>query len=340
MVNVGILGLGPTWETRYRPALQKLRSRIAIRAVYDLVANRAEQVAAEWNATAMGGAVALSERSDLAAFLMLGTGWHRWESLRLLCAKKKPVYIAGDLGTELETLHRLHNSAFAAGQTLMPELGLRYTPATSRLRELLATRLGNAHRIVIDAVTSGPADSTAVSVAEAETQFLIKLFDWCGYITQTLPVRLWARPLETPNESARQFRSITIEFHPRNSGPVYPRVEVRLSRRPDRDVASLAQGQTAVGLGELHQEIFCERGRAVIPAATEISWSAGGELTSESLSSERSEVEVMLDHFCRRVVGGLIPVADLSDVSRCAALVQAARQSLKSDCAVLVNGSV
>jgi len=51
----------------------------------------------------------------------------------------------------------------------------------------------------------------------------------------------------------------------------------------------------------------------------------GEEGTTESLTADRSEVEVMIDHFCRRLAGGLIPVADISDVCRCLRL-RACRQ--------------
>ena len=40
------------------------------------------------------------------------------------------------------------------------------------------------------------------------------------------------------------------------------------------------------------------------------------EQHSETLESDRDDAFVMLDHFFRRVVGGLIPVADLSDICR------------------------
>ncbi len=35
----------------------------------------------------------------------------------------------------------------------------------------------------------------------------------------------------------------------------------------------------------------------------------------------------MIDHFCRRLAGGLIPIADISDVCRCLRLVHAAKES-------------
>lgn len=61
--------------------------------------------------------------------------------------------------------------------------------------------------------------------------------------------------------------------------------------------------------------IHCERGRAEITSETQIRWQTSQPAPEdETLTSERSKEEIMLDIFCRRVVGGLIPVADLSDI--------------------------
>ena len=49
---------------------------------------------------------------------------------------------------------------------------------------------------------------------------------------------------------------------------------------------------------------------------------------AESLAAERSEIEVMLDHFSRRVVGGLVPVPTLEDVRRAQFIAERARQCL------------
>ena len=61
--------------------------------------------------------------------------------------------------------------------------------------------------------------------------------------------------------------------------------------------------------------IHCEHGKAEIASETRIRWQRDlPEPVEETLTSERSKEEIMLDIFCRRVVGGLIPVADLSDI--------------------------
>jgi|GEM_PF-919745 len=71
--------------------------------------------------------------------------------------------------------------------------------------------------------------------------------------------------------------------------------------------------------------IQCERGRAEIRSASEVAWQVDGQpLESEKLTSDRSEHDIMLDLFCRRVAGGLIPVPDYFDVSHALRIVEQA----------------
>ena len=59
----------------------------------------------------------------------------------------------------------------------------------------------------------------------------------------------------------------------------------------------------------------CERGTAEMASETQIRWQSNSlDPVEETLASERTKEEIMLDIFCRRVVGGLIPVADLNDI--------------------------
>ena len=71
--------------------------------------------------------------------------------------------------------------------------------------------------------------------------------------------------------------------------------------------------------------IACDRGSAEIRSASEVAWQVGDQrLESETLTSDRSEHDIMLDLFCRRVAGGLIPVPDYFDVSNALRIVEQA----------------
>ncbi len=336
MVNVGIIGQGPDWYVRYRPALDKLGQRISVHAIYDPVANRAEQVADELHAMPVEGILALVERRDVQAVLLLGSDWHGRVPLGFVNSRRKPVYISGCLGDDVDTLADIHQAALTGGLTLMPEFSQRYTPATGRLQELIATRIGRPQRIVIDATTHNGSRGGLADAFEPKNGFLVGLFDWCRYIVRTSPKMLRARLLTAVGQDGHEDRCITVEFDKPRAGGDRPVAELRIH---ESDSIGDAPADNSEGT-KFRYEVDCERGRAVLEGSETISWGSGAKLVTESLATERSAVEVMLDHFCRRVVGGLIPVADVADVCRSMLLARAADQSLRTGQAVQLNGRV
>ncbi len=328
MVKVGVIGPGPMWETRYRPALERLGRRIGVCAVYDPVMARAVQIAADWRAAVAPGVVALATNPGLQAILLLDAGWPGPHLVELISECQKPIYLAGSLGQDWSLLKRLEVRAAAHRLTLMPEFTLRHTPSTARLHELMATKLGRPREIAIDAVSPSPDDPLA-AVTGSGNDFLVGLIDWCRYVVRTTPVRVESRGPEALEGSVSLGteieRQVVIEFARSRAGGDPPRVTLTL-RRPAHPGA--AADPNRPGEAWVTQEVRCEGGRATIRSSSEICWTNGAATpTTEVLTSDRSAVEVMLDHFCRRVVGGLIPVADIHDVCRSVAVVSAADES-------------
>lgn len=320
MVNVGIVGLGPEWEVSYRPALLSLRDRIRVSCIYDPVFNRAQQAADQANAIAAESIVALRERPDIRAFLLLDVGWHRWEALKLLCAARKPTYVETASPGDVDALRLIHQSAANVGLPLVPALRYRYMPATVRLRELMATRLGSPKEIRIEA-TIEPVHG-GDSEADAGRRDLIGMLDWCRYFFQATPDRLQATSLNGAAHASLKNCEIVVHFTEKASDGSGSQARLLVSPAETSNAASL------------RCIAHCRKGTAVITGPSSIEWTLGSDRIQESLAGERSEFELMLDLFCRRVVGGLVPVADLSDLLRSVDLLQAARQSLQSGEAV------
>lgn len=319
MVNIGVIGLGPAWERRYRSALQRLEKRMRVRAVFDPVFSRSARVATELRAIAEGGLLALAKRSDIQAVLLLDAAWYGCEALRLVCGANKPVYIAADLGADPSTLQALHWTAVNYGLTLMPEMGRRYTPASARLQELIATCLGRPRRVTVTVtVRAETADENAEQLIDGESarRELLAWFDWLHYVIRTTPCRV--------QSNGESDSAIRVDYASPKSGGPSPFAELRLLG----DAADHSDRQV----------IECERGNATIESPTVIRWESQGQSARETLTADRNETEVMLDHFCRRVVGGLIPVADLADISQGLKLVNAARESRSSGRPVSLNG--
>ncbi|MFQ5732445.1 MAG: hypothetical protein ACE5KM_10900 [Planctomycetaceae bacterium] len=319
MVNIGVIGLGPAWERRYRPALHRLEKRMRVRAVFDPVFSRSACVASELQAIAEGGLLALAKRPDVHAVLLLDAAWYGCEALRLVCGANKPVYIAADLGDDPSTLQALHWTAVNFGLTLMPEMGRRYTPASARLQELMATCLGRPQQITV--TFRGETAGQGVD-GESTRRELLAWFDWVRYVIRATPRQV--RSLGEPETDA-----VRIDYAAPKSGGASPFAELRFAN---------AEAEPESRDSAARQEIHCERGNAAIESPTVIRWESQGRSATETLTADRNETEVMLDHFCRRVVGGLIPVADLADISQGLELVNAARESRRSGRPVSLNG--
>ncbi len=313
-VNFGLIGLGPWWESQFRPAMAKLEQRVRVVAVYDSVLARAEQAARETHARVVCGVTAVADRPNVQAILWLDASWTGAATLRLLCERRKPVLMAARFELLLSELERLHAYAVTHGLTLVPALSRRCTPATHRLQELMATELGRPLRIEIH---GSPAHNSQMPFAteadrltmslQADDDPLLEWIDWCHYVFRGTPQHA-TRAVDSP---ANNQASVRLEFAPFNPSDLTspPRIaEVSISS----DRAEEARVQ-------------CERGDARLLGAATIEWTTAAGSHSESLAAERSETEVLLDHFCRRVVGGLIPVPDLGDL--CRAKISAQRSS-------------
>lgn len=323
-VQVGIIGLGQVWENEYRPALVKLRDRIQVTAVNDCIPARANQIANGSDVRAIHSLSALANSSDVRALLFLESDWRGTAMLPLLLESRKPLFLVEPFGNDLQQINQTRALVEANDLTVVPEFAERYTPASCRLQELLATSLGAVIEVRIDAILPKPAkQSTSLkeTLSQEQVHFLVNLFDWCKRILRRSPSQLSVKKIPSEQSENTPNHRLSIEY-PEKENEQQP-VNVVVTFR-------VANDHTNENPSRILYEIACEKGSAVMNSATEISWHLNGEeQVCETLTSERSSVEVMLDHFCRRVVGGLVPVADLDDVARSLQLVLSVEQSLQ-----------
>ncbi len=148
-LRVAVIGLGRLWEGRHKTALGRLSDRFRVTALYDQVARRAIIQAAEQRCVAPEGLAATIERPDVDVVYLLNPQWFGLHAARLALASGKPVFSALPVAHHPEELEAL-GTAFSGPEApfFTPELARRFYPATLRLRELLATRLGAPRRIV------------------------------------------------------------------------------------------------------------------------------------------------------------------------------------------------
>jgi predicted dehydrogenase len=325
MLKVGLIGLGPDWEHRYKPALAKLRHRLRVACVHAAVSTHAEQVAGELQCDVAPSLVALVERDDVRALLVLDTAWYPGAPARFACEANKPAFLAGRLAHRLSSTDQLVRRAAESGVTLTPDFAHRYTPTTSRLRELIATRMGRPLSLSIDVDAPGDHSPDGVPPCAAR-DLLATTVDWCTNVVGTAPVAVRAAANLPADEDSRALsdenrQELLVEFRRPAAGGEAANACIRLNGETDRGATNSGDNPPSLRLRAI---VRCARGTVWIENADHLKWESGSEQQQESLTADRPAVEVMLDHFTRRVVGGLLPVPSLEDLCRACNLVEAA----------------
>jgi hypothetical protein len=334
MINVGVIGVGTEWE-EFLPVLDMLRKPVGVCAVYDSVRARAEQAAVSLSAATATGLSQLAGRHDVQAMLLLESGWAGEFSLDVLSRCSKPVFIRPWLPASAAFYERIFDRASHAGLMLMPAMWRRFMPSAMRLQELFATNLGQPVRVNLQLDLSDCSGGTSEQI--------VGWLDFCRNLFRSYPE---GARLE-PNDG----RSLTLLVDYPMKDSTLPQRQARLTvsaqgcdleqiRQRLREAVSSIHASRGVGSNgqpvtktERFPEVICEceTGLATLLDRTNLTWQREGDgigpgeagvRTKEELSSERTESQVMLDLFCRRLVGGLVPVADFSDISRALRLVE------------------
>ena len=330
MINVGVIGVGPEWD-KYRPALKSLRRPVRVKAIYDSVHARAEQVAATLSTEAVTGLSQLASRHDIRAVLLLESGWATAPGLDILARAGKPVFIRPWLGGPASFFEDTFERASHTGLMLMPAMWRRFMPSTMRLQELFATELGAPQRVTFQV-------QLPVSPREAAEK-LVGWIDFARNLFRAYPQAAWLLaegdslqlvvdyPGSDADSKPRQAL-LTIAADDCNTDQLRLRLEQAvLGDDLQNGTAPRNEHNEPAAKTEIAQVVCeCPAGQVMLHSRTRLTWhlneSPATTFTDEELQSERDEQQVMLDLFCRRLVGGLIPVADLSDISRALRLIE------------------
>jgi predicted dehydrogenase len=319
---IGLIGLGPTWEQHYHEAVRRLSSKLCVRAVCDAVHVRAAAVANEFHAATFSCPWQLSQRSDIKAWLILDAGWFGIYPAELAVWCGRPTLFANCFGSDPQRLTVLFEHAIERGESLLAEFPQRFLPATTRLRELITTKLGPVRRISIQVPTPrSDRDAAAQWLVEQQAD-CVGLLDWSACL-----IGQPAATVEYAMNSAGSRFQVSFVPRPDTAANIPPLAEIVLmetAREEDRPPRRL---------------IECEHGSAIISSPTNIAWQTNTLRADESLLHERPPIEIILDQFCRRALGGLVPVPTLSDAVRGLAMLQAATESLSTEDPVSVKSA-
>lgn len=329
-LRIGLVGLGNAWEVRYRPALRALGDRFEVRAVCEQIAVRAEQAAREFGAQAVDGFRALAQRPDVDAVLMLAPQWYGYLPILAACDAGKAVYCATSLDMDLAQAQYVKSRVEEAGIAFMTEFPRRQSPATLRLKELIATRLG-APRLLFchmrKPAEEGPGSASRVAGHSSPLSDLVDLVDWCCYVVGHKPTSLVGLRHRGPADRGGDlleddYQMMSLDFSEGGEPGTGPTAQISCGRYMPAAWQEAVAYRPPAAL-----QVACEHGIAFVDLPTTLVWFDKAGRHQESLDSERPVGEQLLSQFHRAVTSLVRNSSGLEDAYRALAIVAEARAS-------------
>lgn len=324
-LRVGLVGLGEVWEQRHRPALRALADRFEVRAVFEPVHHRAELAAAEFAAEPVDGFRALARREDIDAVLILSSQWHGWLPILAACEAGKAVYCGAGFNPDPQEARKIQTRVEEAGIAFMAEFPRRHWAATLRLKELIATKLGEPrllfchHRLVIPEASCPAATARPPSPA---LQDLVELVDWCRYVVGREPTYATGIMHHSARDSADEdYQMMSLDFSDPSVPGTGPLAQISCGRYfPPR-------WREAISYRPLPAlQVACQRGIAFVDYPSTLVWFDEAGRQQESLDGERPVGELLLTQFHRAVTSLVRRTSDLEDACRAVFIVEQARR--------------
>lgn len=325
-LRVGVVGLGGAWNNRHRPALHALNDRYEVRAICSEVSLLAEQAAREFGATAVDGFRALISREDIDAILVLSSEWYGPQPILAACDYGKAVYCASPLDIEPDRAIEIRDRLEEAGIAFMAEFPRRLSPATLRLKELIATRLGRPRLLFCHTRASDQPDPVRRhehNKCPDTMRSLMELVDWCCYVVDRDPSTVFGViHCESPNGFHLDYQMMSLDFSPLGSPGIDALAQISCGRyMPSRWPEAIAFRRPS------EMQVCCEHGIAFIDLPSTLVWFDEAGRHMESLESDRPVGEQLLTQFHRAVTSLVRKTTDLADAYRALNIVLASSAS-------------
>ena len=323
-LRLGVVGIGSAWESRHLPALRALSDRFEVCAVCDSVQHRAEHASRQFNAVVHDGFRTLTNRDDIDAVLLLSADFYGDTPIHAACDAGKAVYCAAAIDLQDEEASALQQRVKDSGIAFMAEFPCRLSPATLRLKELIATKLGAPRLLFCNRRRLSDAGNHNNHNGNRSQRDLVELIDWCRYIVEAEPSSLTATSHQLAGESVPDYASLNLDFS--NSGEIGtgPLAVIGCGDYvPDILKESLSYRRPA------DLKVVCQQGIAFVDLPSTIAWfdEAGQHL--ETLDHERPVGEMLLMHFHRAVESLVLKSSSLEDAHRAILIANQARLSFQ-----------
>jgi predicted dehydrogenase len=325
-LRVGLIGQGSDWSTRYQPALRSMADRFDVRGVYSSVSVLADQVAREFGAKREDSFRGMMQRSDIDAVMVLETDWYGIVPLMAACEHGKAVYCGSNVNLDPELGSQLRERVEASGIAFVMELPRRFAPATLRLKELMATRLGKPRLLFCHRrLPAELADNRGGKAVSNRSQHeLVELIDWCYYLVGRDPT--WVQAIRHPSRtelSQSDYQILSLGFGDPESelDSVLAQISCGAYMPSGWQEAVAFRPPAAV-------QVCCEKGIAFVDLPSTLIWFDDAGRHQEVLDTELSVGHQLLTQFHRAVTSLVRKTSDLDDTYRALRILRSAEQSM------------
>ena len=340
-LRIGLIGLGTEWDVRHGPALRSLSDRYEVRAVCEEVALRGEQVARQFNAAAVDGYQTLMERDDIDAVLVLSGRWFGPLPILAACKHGKAVYCGPEWDYVDDQLASMQKNVDEAGIAFMADLPRRVAPATVRLKELIATRLGKPrllfchHRHAIKSFASNGRGTNPNSPEATMNRDLMQMVDWCQYVVGEHATSVNGFWHESPTQTGADYQTLSLDFSAEGTYGHGPMAQISCGMYMPTMWPEAISFRPPAAL-----QVCCERGVAFIDLPSTLVWFDEAGRHMESLDHERPAGELLLWQFHRQVTRFVRDTSNLKDVFSALRVLALARKSFREARRVFVGEEI
>jgi predicted dehydrogenase len=327
-LRIGVIGQGRDWQSRYLPALRSMRDRFQVVGFYNPVHLLAENCAREFDATPYVSFREMLDNASLEGVLILEEGWYRLVPLLAAAQAGKAIFCGSEIDLSTRQASDLKRQIQSSGVAFMTEFSRRFAPATIRLKELIATRLGQprllfCHRRLACESKELRNCRTLESRSQRE---LVELIDWCNYIVGAPPT--WVQSIAHAGAgdfSAKDYQVISLGFGV-----------------PETDShAVLAQISCGAYIPEIWHEaiayrppaavqVCCERGLAFVDLPSTLVWFDDAGRHQESLDTELPIGQQMFGLFHRSITSLVRNSSDLEQTCFALRILDHAKNSMET----------
>jgi predicted dehydrogenase len=324
-LRLGVIGLNDQWEKRYLPALRVLEDRFSLIAIYEPVAQRAASAARELAVVTHDSYRALCRRSDIDAVLVLNPHWFGELPVLAACEYGKAVYLDSRVFLTLEETARIREVVRESGVAFMVEFARRYSPATIRLKELIATVLGSPQMLFCHRRLSQYLKCNGLANGRRQVTMdldLIELADWCRFIVGRSPVSVMGVSHRASSGEEPDYLMVSLAFGAANGNDsdviaqlscgkyLPPHWHEAINYRPSAEL-----------------QVVCEHGVACVDLPATLVWFDEAGRHQETLEHERPLGERLLFCFHRMVTSLVQRMSDIDDLYLAQKVIESAKLS-------------